>query len=149
MTNGDRIRQMINKELVKFLDNTGVPFNYYVSRVETIHKMTDEELFEFLDKGAAMICSYTDCLSTDCSVCLKKWLEQEDVLKQPTIEAEPMQKGRWLSLKGWFNKSIVKCSVCGNTLDMDGVNAGRGDANFCPNCGADMRGVIEDAETDD
>lgn len=143
MTNGDRIRQMINKELVKFLDNTGVPFNYYVSRVETIHKMTNEELFEFLDKGAAMICSYTTCPYLDCSVCLKKWIEQEDVeedvLKQPVIEAEPMQKGQWLSLEGRFNKSIVKCSVCGNTLDMDGVNAGRGDANFCPNCGTDMR----------
>lgn len=45
---------------------------------------------------------------------------------------------QWIPLKGWFNKSIVKCSVCGNTLDMDGVNAGRGDANFCPNCGARM-----------
>ena len=22
---------------------------------------------------------------------------------------------------------------------MGGVNAGRGDANFCPNCGADMK----------
>ena len=56
----------------------------------------------------------------------------------PTIEPE-VRNGRWLSLEGWFNKSIVKCSVCGNTLNMDGVNAGRGDANFCPNCGADMR----------
>ena len=32
----------------------------------------------------------------------------------------------------------VKCSECGNTLDMHGVNAGRGDANFCPNCGTKM-----------
>lgn len=36
---------------------------------------------------------------------------------------------------GVFRDSIVKCSKCGNTLDMDGVNAGRGSANFCPNCG--------------
>lgn len=35
-------------------------------------------------------------------------------------------------------KDIVKCSKCGNTLDMSGVNAGRGDANFCPNCGRKM-----------
>ena len=53
-------------------------------------------------------------------------------------EAESIRYGQWLSLEGWFNKGIVKCSVCGNTLDMHGVNAGRGDANFCPNCGAKM-----------
>lgn len=62
----------------------------------------------------------------------------------PTIEAEPVRHGRWISLEVWFNKSILKCSVCGNTLNMDGVNAGRGDANFCPNCGARMDGGADD-----
>lgn len=36
-------------------------------------------------------------------------------------------------------EDIVKCSKCGNTLDMNGVNAGRGHANFCPNCGKKMK----------
>lgn len=53
-----------------------------------------------------------------------------------------VRHGHWIPLDGWFNKSVVKCSVCGNTLDMDGVNAGRGDVNFCPNCGAKMDGDI-------
>lgn len=39
------------------------------------------------------------------------------------------------------DKHIVKCPKCGNFLDMRGVNAGRGDANFCPNCGAQMGGA--------
>ena len=39
-----------------------------------------------------------------------------------------------------FMREIYKCSNCGNYLDFHGVNAGRGDANYCPNCGADMRG---------
>lgn len=55
-----------------------------------------------------------------------------------------IRHGHWIPLKGWFNKNIVKCSICGNTLDMDGVNAGRGDANFCPNCGAQME--VEDVQ---
>lgn len=63
----------------------------------------------------------------------------ERVKEAPIVKAKPVQYGQWIPLKGWFNKNIVKCSVCGNTLDMGGVNAGRGDANFCPNCGADMR----------
>ena len=33
---------------------------------------------------------------------------------------------------------IFKCSNCGNYLDFRGVNAGRGTANYCPNCGAKM-----------
>lgn len=67
-------------------------------------------------------------------------IAEELVLNAPTIE--PRKKGRWIYLdkdKRFFHPHIVKCSVCNNSLDMYGVNAGRGDANFCPNCGADMR----------
>ena len=38
---------------------------------------------------------------------------------------------------------VAECSVCGNYLELDGVNFGRGDANFCPNCGAKMDEVEE------
>ena len=51
--------------------------------------------------------------------------------------AEPERKGEWIDTTC---KHIYKCSNCGNFLDFNGVNAGRGDANFCPNCGADNRG---------
>lgn len=53
----------------------------------------------------------------------------------PSAEPE-RKKGKWICLQRHHHK----CSVCGNFLDFRGVNAGRGDANFCPNCGADMRG---------
>lgn len=42
-------------------------------------------------------------------------------------------KGKWIKIKGWFNSQIYKCSKCGNMLDFSG------NANYCPNCGADMR----------
>ena len=35
-------------------------------------------------------------------------------------------------------REIFKCSNCGNYLDFRGVNAGRGGANYCPNCGTKM-----------
>lgn len=54
----------------------------------------------------------------------------------PSAEPE-RKKGKWID-KG--RKIIYKCSECGNYLDFSGLNAGRGDANFCPSCGADMRG---------
>ena len=60
----------------------------------------------------------------------------------PTVDAVPVRHGKWLDLEAfkrpWFRHHIFECSVCRNTLDMDGVNAGRGDANYCPNCGARM-----------
>ena len=46
---------------------------------------------------------------------------------------------RWIDLK----HGVYKCSNCGNYLDFGGVNAGRGDANYCPNCGAKMDGDNE------
>lgn len=53
---------------------------------------------------------------------------------------EPLKRemrGKWKPI-GWSGR-IHKCNQCGNMLDFGGVNAGRGDANFCPSCGADMR----------
>ena len=66
----------------------------------------------------------------------------EEVEVYPAADVRPVVRGEWLNDfcgKGRFSKRIVQCSLCGNFLDLDGVNAGRGDANYCPNCGADMR----------
>jgi DNA-directed RNA polymerase subunit RPC12/RpoP len=47
--------------------------------------------------------------------------------------------GHWIQYDKRFPwRHHYKCSVCGNYLDFSGVNGGRGEANFCPNCGAKM-----------
>ena len=65
-----------------------------------------------------------------------------DAIEELTAaDVRPVVRGKWLNDfcgKGRFSKRIVQCSLCGNFLDLDGVNAGRGDANYCPNCGARM-----------
>ena len=48
------------------------------------------------------------------------------------------KKGKWIKTARWGR--VYYCNQCRNYLDFDGVNAGRGSTNFCPNCGADMRG---------
>ena len=48
------------------------------------------------------------------------------------------KRGRWIKTARWGR--VYYCDQCRNYLDFDGVNAGRGSTNFCPNCGADMRG---------
>ena len=66
--------------------------------------------------------------------------------KQPTADVVQERKGRWIPIqRGFFNKEVtqVKCDQCGHLLDLIGVNCGRGNANFCPNCGAHMDEVTE------
>ncbi len=69
------------------------------------------------------------------------WIEKA-VNSTPTVEAIPVRHGKWIDeeqfKRTWYKHHVFKCSECGNILDFDGVNAGRGDANFCPHCGAKM-----------
>lgn len=58
----------------------------------------------------------------------------------PVADVQTVKRGRWIKQEGFWNKNTVKCSLCGNYLDMNGVNGGRSDANYCPNCGARMEG---------
>lgn len=56
----------------------------------------------------------------------------------PAADVAPVVHGKWR--KAGTKWCIFRCNRCGNLLDFDGVNAGMGDANFCPNCGAKMDG---------
>lgn len=58
---------------------------------------------------------------------------REMVKAMPSAETE-QKKGKWVKVGHWGRS--YKCNQCGNYLDFDGVNAGRGDVNFCPNCGS-------------
>jgi len=55
-------------------------------------------------------------------------------------ELEERGEGKWIQYDKRFPwRHLYKCSECGNYLDFSGVNGGRGEANYCPNCGAKMR----------
>lgn len=53
-------------------------------------------------------------------------------------KAQLPKRGEWIRI----DKHTIQCPLCHRYLDLRGVNAGRGDANYCPNCGAKM-GVQE------
>ena len=55
-----------------------------------------------------------------------------------TIDDDSTVPAHWIDQ----GHKIFKCSHCGNYLDFRGVNAGRGAANYCPNCGAKMRNIL-------
>ena len=53
----------------------------------------------------------------------------------PTIDAVPVVRGKWGTDR--FKMERMICSECGVVLEWSKIN------NFCPNCGADMRGNHE------
>lgn len=63
---------------------------------------------------------------------------RRDVKKQQEKMFELAKKlpkrGEWIRI----DKHTIQCPLCHRYLDLRGVNAGRGDANYCLNCGAKM-----------
>ena len=61
----------------------------------------------------------------------------QDVVNIHTIEAEPVRHGRWETNSDRPDSLI--CSICKCGFDMWKHDP----HNYCPNCGADMRGEEE------
>ena len=72
---------------------------------------------------------------------LNAQLSKEGTTKGTTSAQPKVIIGHWIQYDKIFPwRYHYKCSECGNYLDFTGVNGGRGEANFCPNCGAKMKG---------
>ena len=59
---------------------------------------------------------------------------------ESTTAQHERDTAEWIKLEDGliFKNRAYKCSYCNNSLDFNGVNAGRGNANYCPNCGRKM-----------
>ena len=92
-------------------------------------------------------CMEFDGFLPDCTQCVIGKYKVE-ISRLPVADVQPVKHGKWKQTGGKYSRRktidrrILTCSVCGNVLYMEGVNAGRGDANYCPNCGARMDGDI-------
>ena len=58
-----------------------------------------------------------------------------EIIQLPPIQPK---RGKWIKTARWGR--VYYCDQCRNYLDFDGVNAGRGSTNYCPNCGCRMDG---------
>ena len=67
--------------------------------------------------------------------------------EQPTIEAEPVRRGRWISYgSDTAYTKYYRCSLCDYEIAGYAESNDLIKYNYCPNCGADMREAIEDAD---
>ena len=114
--------------------------------IDTIKSMPSAEL------GTNLAEVGTDCISRQAAIdALNKLSEStyevdygvvdcDDAINAiATLPPTEPKKGKWIKTARWGR--VYYCNQCRNYLDFDGVNAGRGSTNFCPNCGADMREV--------
>ena len=69
-----------------------------------------------------------------------KWVSTIKIEDAPAADVRENFHAYWEDVP--YMRHTKRCSNCHNYLDMRGVNAGRGDANFCPNCGAVMDVVV-------
>ena len=63
----------------------------------------------------------------------------------PAADVRPVVHGEWQEKAVWDDVVFV-CSNCGEPWTLIEGTPEQNNMNFCPNCGADMRG-IEDGET--
>lgn len=59
----------------------------------------------------------------------------------PTIEAEQVRHGRWIEPEEYTGHTEWHCSYCGDVVC---TICGYPSANYCPNCGAKMRGEADE-----
>ena len=125
------------------IDSEGEP-GYYGDTwkfIDTIKSMPPAEL------GTNLAEVGTDCISRQQAI-KATWQDtgytdpfnvmtaiRDRIQQLPPIQPK---RGKWIKTARWGR--VYYCDQCRNYLDFDGVNAGRGSTNFCPNCGADMRG---------
>ena len=68
-----------------------------------------------------------------------EWIHFREMINaEPTIEAVPVRRGRWIHDGFDFphGNDWIHCSECGKR----GINVPADLTNYCPNCGAHMEG---------
>lgn len=70
--------------------------------------------------------------------CLRGEEVERLITEAPTIDAEPVKRGKWLITPYTDYDDTYECSVCGNGWTFIEGTPKENDANYCPNCGAKM-----------
>lgn len=66
-----------------------------------------------------------------------------ELIHAPTVDAVPVNRGHWKTTQATFDSGMTTCSYCLKEFYIDDlveVGNENGYCEFCPSCGADMRG---------
>lgn len=82
-----------------------------------------------------------DCNNYNGAMCRAcTWMDAMDYIEDaPTIEAEPVKRGKWITTEKTVDDGMTTCRYCHREFYIDDlVQVGNKDGycEFCPNCGA-------------
>ena len=56
----------------------------------------------------------------------------------PTVEAEPVKRGRWIKVEDDYNNHLYECSYCHTWTSLPTEDVNDGSIRYCWSCGAKM-----------
>lgn len=68
-----------------------------------------------------------------------KTISPNDIMRFPSAEPE-LKKGEWLHKPNEYDDDTYECSRCGEPWTLIEGTPKENNMNYCPNCGAKMRG---------
>ena len=73
--------------------------------------------------------------------CRACWVDDtlDYIDSEPAADVAPVVHGRWVEKEKYTFGIMYDCSLCGNRILDNGHPW-----NYCPNCGADMRGINDE-----
>ena len=93
---------------------------------------------EYIDKDELLFEMTNAFIPQDMDTCRTHALAKKLIANAPAADVAPVVHGEWDTSDTPLGRCCV-CSVCGSCPTME--------YNYCPYCGADMRGVHKDVET--
>ena len=104
-------------------------------------EVEDRSLCKLRHKNGNCLCVGGFCTAVNDEICKSIRMAYEKGYVDG--KSDGVRHGRWVNLKiSTSGNSSAECSLCGAVVHNNFSNV----INFCPNCGADMRGA--DDETD-
>ena len=107
-----------------------------------------EEVAEQKERDSVELIDMLDELDVDtCKECaadhrqLAEWLKE--LKERRAANVQPIKHGRWICNEELYYNGMTKCSCCNEEYYTEDIQNLQGDlrtVNYCPNCGADMRG---------
>lgn len=73
-------------------------------------------------------------------------VDANDIMRFPTVDAEPVRHGHWIEHSSWYIVYSCECSECGQVIknlyyNLDRESAIENAGLYCKRCGAKMDGV--------
>lgn len=63
---------------------------------------------------------------------------KETIDEMPTVNAEPVKRGRWIKVEDDYNNHLYECSYCHTWTSLPTEEVNDGNIRYCWSCGAKM-----------